>query len=405
MRILVAATQFYPEFGGIESSVYYIAKALKKFNHDPVILTGKTRPHLSLSDEVEGIKVIRYPFMKFRNILGIFYPLSEKKAIDKNLSNLLKKEKFDAIWARHPFFICSATRAGFRGKLIYIPAMVKSIFEENEILNFRNFFLKKIISTPIIRMQLIIIEHLERMAIKKSFKVIVFSNLVKKLFCDYYKISEDNFEVIWPGIDPLKFKPSPANRDLLERMGIKEEKIFIYVGRVTRGKKVDLLLEAFSLINNPNSALLIVGTSNELNYFKSLANRIGVSDRVYFIGYQKDIAPYYNISDFLVMPSTLEGFGHVYLEAMASGVPCIAFKTNYPTIRVATEEIIIDGENGFLANEATPQSLAKKMELALNLSPDSYKTMSEYSRKYCIEKYSWDQFVKNILSYSNWSAS
>ena len=399
MKILLAATQFYPEFGGIESSLLYIAKTLKKLNRSSVVFTGRTRLSSPLLDEIDGVRVIRYPFRKFRNIFGILQPLFEKKAIDRNLAKLLKEEKFDAIWARHPFFICSAAKCDFKGKLIYIPAMVKGIFERNEIINFGNFSLKKFILSFVVRIKIFIVEYFEKIAIKKATKIVVFSNMVKRMFCDYYQISGDKFKVVPPGIDASKFKPSLPDNELLEKLGIKRKgKIFIYVGRVTRGKKVDLLLEAFSLMKNTQSILIIVGTSHELSGLKLLSVKLGISNRVCFVGYQKDISPYYNISDFLVIPSVLEGFGHVYLEAMACGIPCVAFKSDYPKVRVATEEIIIDGENGFLVSEITPRSLTEKMKVALDLSNDNYKKMSEFSRQYVLEKFPWEKFVDNILN-------
>lgn len=398
MKILLAATQFYPEFGGIESSIYYMAKALKRLNHEPVVFTGRTRDKLPLQDEIEGIRIIRYPFIRYKNIFGIFHPLSEKSAIDKNLAGLLKKENFDAIWARHSFFICAAVRCRFKGKTVYIPAMVKKIFEENEILNLKAYLLKRIVWATVRRAQIYIVEYFERIALRQAGRVIVFSNVVKKMFRDYYKIPNERFEVIHPGVDIVKFKPALPDTALRKKLGIdKERKIFTYVGRVTKGKKVDLLLDAFSLIKGVEAVLIIVGSSPELDILKALADKLGISDRVYFTGYQRDVFSYHSISDFLVTPSDLEGFGHVYLEAMASGVPCIAFRTDYPKVRVATEEIIIDNKTGFLVDKVNASFLAEKMQEVLRLSHDDYKRMSECARQYVVNEFSWEKFVTKII--------
>jgi len=396
MKILLAATQFYPEFGGIESSIYYIAKTLKELHHEPVILTGRSRTNLPLYENIEGMRVIRYPFLILRNIFSTLRPLCEKKAIDRKLKELLKQEEFGAIWARHPFFVCSAIKVGFKGKLIYIPAMVKRIFEENEILNLKTSLLRKLVITYVMKLRTSIVEYFERQALKVADENIVFSNIVRRMFCDYYKLSKEKIRVIYPGIDISKFKPNFADTNLLRKLNIGEkEKIFIYVGRVSRGKNVDLLLEAFSLLKNTPSVLIIVGMSNELNSLKLLSYKLGISNKVYFVGYQKDTISYYSIADFFVMPSTLEGFGHVFLEAMASGLPCIAFKTNYPKVRVATEEIIIDGKNGFLVDRVNPQSLAEKMLMVLKLSRDEYKRMSEFAHNYA-KKFSWRRFINEM---------
>src|SRR3989344_2011179 len=110
MNILLAATHFFPEFGGIESSLYYMSKALRKEGHSPVILAEKSRPDLPLLDEIEGIKILRYLPMRWRGVTTVVQPFADSAIIDKELKKIIQQKNIDSIWARHPYFVCSAVK-------------------------------------------------------------------------------------------------------------------------------------------------------------------------------------------------------------------------------------------------------------------------------------------------------
>ena len=80
------------------------------------------------------------------------------------------------------------------------------------------------------------------------------------------------------------------------------------------------------------------------------------------MGNRADVERFYSIADVFVLPSTYEGFGQVFLEAMASGVPCIGLSSDYPNIIVACDEIIRDGRTGYLADPYSIDVLAEKIE-------------------------------------------
>jgi glycosyltransferase involved in cell wall biosynthesis len=96
----------------------------------------------------------------------------------------------------------------------------------------------------------------------------------------------------------------------------------------------------------------------------------------------------------LVLPSIYEGFGHVYLEAMACGLPCIGIKSNYPSIKVATEEVITNGKNGFVVPNSASE-LAEKIETLL-LDEKLRKEMGEKAREKA-ELYTWKKHVNKLL--------
>lgn len=398
-NILLAATHFFPGFGGIESSLYYMAKTIKNKSHNPIILAEKSSPDLPLLDGIEGIKIIRYAPRHWRGIMTIIQPFVDTLVINRALKRIIQEENIDAVWARHPYFVCSAVKCGFKGKIIYIPPMAKRVFSKNEIRTNDNNSLRDIAVKIVTDIKSIMIEKFEINALKKATKIIVFSNMVKRIFVDKYTIDEGSFKIIPPGVDIDKFKPKDKDFDLLRVLGIDERsRILLSVGRVTKGKNVGLLLRAFSMIKNRDVFLIVIGTSAQMPYFVNLAKELGIENRVKFAGFKKDVSPFYNLADFLVVPSTLEGFGHVYLEAMACGVPCIAFKTDYPKICVATEEIIVEGKNGFLVDKPDAENLSAKINHAISITKEKYQEMSDFSRENCLEKYNWGSFVAKTLS-------
>lgn len=122
----------------------------------------------------------------------------------------------------------------------------------------------------------------------------------------------------------------------------------LYVGRLVRHKRVDLLVEAFSRLvrDLPAARLRIIGTGHAEHDLKAQVLRLGMSDKVAFSGQVDEsvLEAAYKESSVFVLPSQQEGFGMVLLEAMAHGVPVIAASAP----RSAAREIVQSGRNGLL---------------------------------------------------------
>lgn len=139
-------------------------------------------------------------------------------------------------------------------------------------------------------------------------------------------------------------------------------KIAIGVGRHTYEKGYDRMFAAWKMVidDYPGWILKIYGDDNPECDLKALAVKIGVADAVQFLPPQEDIAKAYKEASVCLMASRSEGFGMVLLEAMACGVPCVAF--NCPA---GPAEIITDAENGFLIEDGNIDAYAGKVRLLL----------------------------------------
>src|SRR5438093_1943553 len=113
---------------------------------------------------------------------------------------------------------------------------------------------------------------------------------------------------------------------------------------------------------------------------ESKAVSLGIGRHVLFIGYvpEEEKADYYRVADAFVMPGHGEGFGIVYLEAMACGIPVVASKAD------ASREAVLDGQLGVLADPSNPQEIRAAIKEALS-RPHILQKDLEY--------FSFDRFV------------
>lgn len=129
------------------------------------------------------------------------------------------------------------------------------------------------------------------------------------------------------------------------------------VGRLTRQKGFDRLLEAWNLIRDefPDWRLSVVGAGEEEAELKSLADTLDVLGSVNFVPPVKNMAAVYAHADLYAMSSRFEGFPMVLLEAMSAGLPAVSFVCNGPDV------IIRDGVDGFLVPQGDTDRLAKRL--------------------------------------------
>jgi phosphatidylinositol alpha-1,6-mannosyltransferase len=126
-----------------------------------------------------------------------------------------------------------------------------------------------------------------------------------------------------------------------------------------RYKGVDTVIEALPevIARIPDAQLLIVGSGIEAVRLKKLAQSLGVSNRVHFLGSVSDSAlrAYYQACDVFVMPSAKEGFGFVFLEAMQYSKPVVAAN------RGGSPEVVQDGVTGLLVQYGDIPQLARAL--------------------------------------------
>lgn len=399
MKIMLQAWNFYPCYGGVENSIFYIGAALQELGHKAIVFTRLTSPDLNSRDEFSGMEIIRYSYGRYNSYMpgpiAAFKPFARVIEAKKALSRFLESEHIDAIWSRRFELCCATWMSDFSGDIVYMPPVVVPPYYRNISRNqgsIKQYSWAYRFAIP--QCQLV-----EACAIHGSRKVVTFSNSTKQQILRHYRLSSHKISVIQPGVDVERFRPRPKDSELLQEIDLApESKVVLYVGRTDKDKNISILLEAFARIHDPWCYLVIVGDGACMPELKLLCVKLGIKDRVIFTGFRRDTERFYSIATAFALPTIYEGFGQVYLEAMASGIPCVGFRSDYPKVMVATEEIIQHGRTGFIADAISASFLADAILSILELSDEEHNAMSHYTRGYCTKNFSWTRFTERVLN-------
>lgn len=131
-------------------------------------------------------------------------------------------------------------------------------------------------------------------------------------------------------IDKFVFKEN-IRQKYRESLGIKDNQIVIgHVGRMVETKNHTFLFNIFvQLCEVKDAVLVLIGQGHLEKKLKQQVEKLGIKERVIFLGQKNDINNWYQVFDLFILPSLYEGFGMALLEAQVSNLPCIA-STNVP---------------------------------------------------------------------------
>lgn len=143
----------------------------------------------------------------------------------------------------------------------------------------------------------------------------------------------------------------------------------IQVGNLKKQKRFDVTIRAFAAIRaaHPEATLTIIGHGGEREALQALCQELQITDAVRFLGqiHNREVLAEMAKHQFFVMPSVREGFGIVYLEAMACG--CITVGTEGEGVA----DLIENGKNGFLVPPEDPDAIVRVIEWCLEHSEES----------------------------------
>lgn len=168
-----------------------------------------------------------------------------------------------------------------------------------------------------------------------------------------------------------------------------KEPILLFVGGNFERKGLPTLLRALPAIlqHHPEYRLVVVGRYTNQNACVQLANDLGVGQQVTFTGYLENdaVQAWHQKAKLFIMPSLMEGFGIVYLEAMRSGTPVIATDVG------GIPEVVNEGTNGVMVRPNQPEELAAAC-LRLLTDEALYKQLSQGATQ-TLEKFTPDSMI------------
>jgi len=201
------------------------------------------------------------------------------------------------------------------------------------------------------------------------------------------------------GVDINKFNPHLDGSTLRKRLNIDESATVVFTLRLHEPQYgIEYLIRAIPLVLNENKdVVFVIGGSGSLKrYHELLANKLGIREKVIFVGkiQRTEVPYYYAMSDLVVVPSLQEAFGLSVTEAMASGKAVIGSKVG------GIVDQIIDGYNGFLVNPKDPYAIAEKI-LYFCENLDEIKKMGNKGRKLAEEKFDINKRIDKIIALYN----
>ena len=191
--------------------------------------------------------------------------------------------------------------------------------------------------------------------------------------------------VIYNGVDSARLTPNPLERA--------EKPLFVYLGRLKKYKRVDVVIRAFAELNVPEATLEIAGTGDYRAQLEGLVNSLGINDRVNFLGFISEEAKLHLLRRAWAstLASPKEGWGISNLEAAACATPVIA--ANSPGIR----ESVVDGETGFLVPPDDPGAMAAAMRGIVE-SRELVNVLGAAGRRFA-QNFTWERAANDTLSH------
>jgi len=198
-----------------------------------------------------------------------------------------------------------------------------------------------------------------------------------------------NLKVVSRGVDTKLFNISKRDKSLRSSWGATENtKVLISVGRMAPEKNLDQVLKTYEALKHTDQAfkLVMVGDGPLRSQFQQRYPDIIFPGMLS----QPNLAVYYASSDLFVFPSQTETFGNVTLEALASGIPVLAFDC------AAARDWVQTGINGWLVAESNPEGFAAQAVDIFN-SKDALDRITQSTRQQVVHL-DWDQIAEQVES-------
>ena len=190
-----------------------------------------------------------------------------------------------------------------------------------------------------------------------TYRIIAIGNSVKKDLVDAGIGRDSRYEVIFPGLQPLKVSSKEAAK---KSLGLESSKTYlVFVGRLTQIKRPDRLLEIARHLNmnNPDSQILVAGAGELLDPIMSKSESEGLP--MTFLGWRNDIELLLSAADIAILCSDNEGIPLTLIQASQAGLPIVSTDIG------SVSDIVIDGVTGYLtevSSEALIQGISTLLE-------------------------------------------
>ena len=368
LRIAVVTETWPPEVNGVAMTLAKLVQGLSHRNHDvQLIRPRQTKTDSPMSDSsleevlMRGMPIPRYPELK----LG----LPSKKTLVKT-------------WTlRRPDVVHIATEGPLGWSALQAAKVLKLPVTSDFRTNFQSY--SKHYGVGWLRKP--IVAYLRKFHNATACTMVPTRELMRTLSQNGFA----NLKVVSRGVDTKLFNISKRDTSLRSSWGATDDtKVLISVGRMAPEKNLDQVLKAYEALQVTGQAfkLVMVGDGPLKEQFQKRYPEIIFPGMLS----QSNLAAYYASSDLFIFPSQTETFGNVTLEALASGIPVLAFDC------AAARDWVQTGVNGWLVAENNPEGFAAQAVTVFN-SKDLLDQITQSTRQQVVHL-DWDQIAEQVES-------
>jgi len=368
LRIAVVTETWPPEVNGVAMTLAKLVQGLSHRNHDvQLIRPRQTKTESPLNDAsleevlMRGMPIPRYPELK----LG----LPSKKTLVKT-------------WTlRRPDVVHIATEGPLGWSALQAAKVLKLPVTSDFRTNFQSY--SKHYGVGWLRKP--IVAYLRKFHNATACTMVPTRELMRTLSENGFA----NLKVVSRGVDTKLFNISKRSTSLRASWGAKENTtVLISVGRMAPEKNLDQVLKTYEALKNTGKAfkLVMVGDGPLKEQFQQRYPEIIFPGMLS----QSNLAAYYASSDLFVFPSQTETFGNVTLEALASGIPVLAFDC------AAARDWVQRGINGWLVAENNPDGFAAQAVSVVN-NKEVLDQITHSTRQQVVHL-DWDQIAEQVES-------
>ena len=159
----------------------------------------------------------------------------------------------------------------------------------------------------------------------------------------------------------------------------------ISVGELNTNKNNSVIISAIEKLKNKNVYYILCGVGEKESELKEQADKAGLFENIRFLGYRNDVKELYEASDCFVMPSFREGLSRSIMEAMASGLPCVASRIRGNT------DLLEETQCGYLCSNVEEYSeaicsLAFSTECRQDMKEESLTRIKQFGKDIIVKK-------------------
>ncbi len=226
-------------------------------------------------------------------------------------------------------------------------------------------------------------------------KYIAVSHAAARHLSETKRVPKNKIRVIHNGRDLDRFGSTNSQRRAATRnsLGLRDEPTILTLARLDEQKGHRHLIDALAKVaaHRPDVVTILAGEGPLEDRLRAQCAALGLTERVRFLGYRRDVPELFEAADMVVLPSLYEGLPLVAIEALAAGRPMVATEVD------GTPEVVIHEQTGLLVPPANPTALAAAIERLLG-DPELASRLAADGRKFVRENFALQRQIEETVA-------